>query len=466
MSNAISITPPRTAAITAVLLASCLGLMVAQIDTSVVNLALAAMARDLHAGVVQLQWVVDGYNLVYGGLLLTGGTLGDLFGRKRIFLFGLALFCAGSVLCAMAPDVATLVAGRLVTGLGAALELPATLSIITVAYPDPEERAHAIGLWAGVNGLAFVIGPTVGGVLVNAAGWRSVFWIVVPFALAGILVAARAVGESSDRHGRRLDIPGQVPMVASITGFTLAAIQGRGWGWTSTLTLGCAAASLVAGIAFLLVEGRSLSGLLPLALFRSAHFSGALVVVMAMTFGMYGMLFILPMYLQEVRGGTPFAAGLEMLPMSAIFFLVSRRSGQLTRWLGVRAMMAAGMACMGGGNLALGWIGARDDMAWVELAMAVVGVGLGLNTAPVVARVIASVPRVRAGTASGIANTARIVGATLGVAILGALFASHLPQSGAANFLAGMRSALTFGGATLLLGGIVALATGGRRPQG
>ncbi|HLI12645.1 MAG TPA: MFS transporter [Alphaproteobacteria bacterium] len=449
------------------LVAMCLGLLVAQLDTSVVNLALAPIARDLGAGVGQLQWIVDAYNLVYGGLLLTGGTLGDLYGRKRIFLVGTALFCAGSVLCALAADATTLIAARIVTGLGAALELPVTLAILTVAFPDPRERARAIGTWAGINGLAFVIGPTLGGLLVDHAGWRSVFWLVVPFALASLAVAWRAVTESTGAAGRRLDVPGQLLMVTGLTALTLAAIEGRGWGWGSGATIGCVLLGFGAAASFVAYERRVTGGLVPPAFFRKRPFAGALAVIAAMTFGMYGLLFLSPLYLQELRGASPLAAGLELLPMSAVFAVVSHYSSRIADRIGTRLVTAAGMAFMAAGLIGFARLGQGTALIWVEAWLAVTGIGLGLNTGPVMAVVVGQVPQERAGTASGLANTARLLGATLGVAILGTLFAAHGPAGGmAAGFLDGMAAALAVGGGVMLLGAAAALATIPGQPPG
>ena len=199
-----------------VLFATSLGVLLAQIDTSVVNLALKSIALDLRAGVSQMQWVVDAYNLAYACLLLTGGTLGDLYGRRRIFLLGIVLFTGGTLVCAFAPNAVALIAGRIVSGIGAAFALPMSLVLLTLAYPDREERVHALGIWASCNGLAFVIGPTVGGWLVDSIGWRSIFYMSLPFCAAALLLTMQAVNESTEPEGRRLDLPGQVLAVIDV----------------------------------------------------------------------------------------------------------------------------------------------------------------------------------------------------------------------------------------------------------
>src|SRR5579863_6838206 len=229
---------PRAAGgTTLILLTMSLGVLIAQIDTSVVKLAVKEIGASLDAGVTALQWVVDAYNLVYASLLLTAGTLADLFGRRRIFALGIALFTLGSLVCGLAPNAVVLVAGRAIAGLGAALEVPTSLAILTVAYPDTRERTRALGLWASCNGLAFVVGPTVGGVLVDAAGWRSIFLLIVPICIVALALALTAVPESKDPEGRSLDVPGQVLAIAALGSLSVGVIEGPHWGSTSLASI-------------------------------------------------------------------------------------------------------------------------------------------------------------------------------------------------------------------------------------
>ena len=455
LSNATAATRPRL-----VLLATSLGVLLAQIDTSVVNLALKSIGADLHAGVSALQWVIDAYNLVYAGLLMTGGTLGDLYGRRRVFVLGIALFTAGTLICALAPSTAILIGGRLVSGLGAAFALPMSLVLLTIAYPVREQRAHALGVWASCNGLAFIIGPTVGGWLVDSIGWRSIFYVTLPVCAAALMITFRAVGESAEPEGRRLDLPGQVLAIGCLAGFAFTAIEGSRWGWTSPVILALGAGAVVALALFVVVEARTPGPLLPLGFLRLPVFSASLAIAGFMTFGMYALLFIMPLYFQAVRGGSPFVAGLELLPMSVAFVIVSQLVGHVTNRFGPRLVMTAGMACMGLGALGLAAIGEGTGLAWIELALLVVGIGLGLNTAPVNGVAVAAVPQARSGTASGMLNTARMIGATLGVAILGSLFAAYAGQHAEpeAGFLPGLRWAMTGGGVAELLGAVIAFA--------
>ena len=441
-----------------VLLTTSLGVLIAQLDSSVVNLAAKHIGADLDLGVSALQWVIDGYNLVYASLLLTGGTLADLYGRRRMFALGIGLLIAGSIVCGLAPNGATLIAGRALTGLGAALELPTSLAILTVAYPDKKERAGALGIWASCNGLAFVIGPTVGGVLVDAGGWRSIFLLVVPLCVLALALAIRAVPESRDPKGRALDLPGQALAVLALASLAFGVIEGPHWGWTSPIILSCLGASIIAAFVFVRVEAGKSGALVPLDLFAQRPFSGSLAVAGLMTFGMYAMLFLTPLYLQAVRGDTAFTAGIALLPMSIAFVIVSQGSGWVVDGYGSRFAMTAGMSLMGAGLLMLVGIGATTSLAYVEAALLVIGVGLGLNTGPVVGVAVGSVPPARSGTASGLVNTARMIGATLGIAVLGALFAAFAGQAAqnGPGFLPGLRAAYLGGAVGELLGGAIA----------
>jgi EmrB/QacA subfamily drug resistance transporter len=441
-----------------VLLAASLGVLLAQIDTSAVNLALKTIGADLHAGVSELQWVIDAYNLVYASLLMTGGTLGDLYGRRRLFVLGIALFMAGTLVCALAPTPGVLIAGRIVSGVGAAFELPMSLVLLTVAFPEPKARAHAMGIWASCNGLAFIIGPTVGGWLVSVVGWRSIFYLALPICAAAIVLTYYAVSESAEPEGRRLDLPGQGLVVVGLGGLAFAAIEGSHWGWTSPLILAIAGIGLAALALLAVVEARTPGPLLPLEFLRRPAFTTALAVAGLMTFGMYALLFIMPLYFQTVRGASPLLAGFELLPMSIAFVIVSQSVGYVTNAAGPRLVMTAGMACMGLGALALARIGADTSLIAIELALFVVGIGLGLNTAPVNGVAVAALPPARSGTASGMLNTARMVGATLGVAILGSVFAHFAGAQAAmgAGFLPGLRAALACGGIAELAGALAA----------
>jgi EmrB/QacA subfamily drug resistance transporter len=446
-----------------VLAAMCLAVLMAQVDTSVVNLAAKSIGADFHSGTATLQWVIDAYNLLYASLLMTAGALGDLYGRRRVFVFGVGVFTCGSLLCGLAPNEILLIGGRGVTGIGAALMLPTSLSILAVTYPEQKQRSHAIALWASCNGLAFAIGPTLGGWIVEAIGWRAIFLMIVPVSATALVLALKFVTESANPEGRHLDLRGQLLAIAALAGITFAAIEGAHLGLTAWLVLVAGAIGVAATLGFLLVERRLASGLMPFALFRHVGLPASMAVASLMTFGMYSMFFLMALYFQNLRGSSVFLTGFELLPMSLTFFLVSQSAGKLSVRFGRSGVMSAGMACMGIGLLLLVQISPQTSLAAIEAAFLLIGAGLGLNTGPVVDAAVASVPPARSGTASGLVNTARMVGATLGVAILGAIYAAFAEGHGDAGMIHGMRWAFAIGAGGELIGAAIAWFAVGQR---
>jgi DHA2 family methylenomycin A resistance protein-like MFS transporter len=442
-----------------ILFTMCLGVFVAQLDSQVVNLAIKHIGSDLDVGISQLQWVMDSYNLLYATLLLTGGTLGDLYGRVRTFAIGIGLIVAGSIICAAAPNGAVLIAGRALTGVGAALEVPTSLAILTVAYRDAKARAHAIGIWAGCNGLALAAGPTIGGLLVDAAGWRSIFILAIPVCALAAALAIKAVPETRDPKGRALDPAGQALAILTLGTLAFIAIEGPHWGFASPAILALAAICVASGALFVACERGKAGALVPLELFRIAPFTATLAAAGTMTFGMYALLFLTPLYLQTLGGASAFVVGLELLPMSLTFVIVSHYSGALAKRFGPRVLMTSGLAAMGSGLLLLTLVSTKPDHLLIGGALLIIGVGLGFNTGPVNAVAVASLPPARSGTASGLVNTARMVGATLGIAVLGALFAVHAGTTQSPEaMVTGLRLAYLGGAAVELTGALIAFA--------
>gem|GEM_PF-225841 len=426
-----------------ILLILCLAVLIAQVDTSVVNLAVHAIGVGLHTPLPALQWVVDGYNLSYAALLMTGGTLADLLGRRRVLLAGAAVFVLGSLLAGLAPTITVLIAGRVLAGIGAALLLPASLALIRVIWADPHERAHAIGVWAGTNGAALAIGPTLGGWLIQTAGWRSVFLLIVPIGLAVMLWAPRAIPESSDAQGRRVDLPGQSFGGLLLAALAVAAIVHR-------LLLPAVGVALLAALLFVRAERRAGTGaMIPLALLRNARLAAVNGVAAAMTFGMYGVLFLLP--LNWLRSGVLDAtgAGLALLPMSLAFVALSHRSGPWSVRFGTRRLMAGGMALIGAGIAVLAGSNAGQILWLAEAGLLLTGVGMALNTGPVLASAVAAVEPARAGTASAMINSARMVGATLGVGVLGSVFAAGGSPPAGFTMAMSLGAGVVFAGAVL-----------------
>ncbi len=431
-----------------VLLAMCLGILIAQIDTSVVNLAVQPIGAAFQASVTELQWVIDAYNLVYALLLLSGGLLADLYGRRRTFLLGAAVMTVGSLICAIAPGIDILIAARAMTGVGAALLLPSSLAIIRVVWPEPAARGRALGVWASCNGLAFVIGPTLGGLLIRYSSWRSVFFVIVPFGLATLALAARKVPESADRRGRHIDLPGQALGALALGGLAFAVISGQAGGRISLYALAVSAASL---LLFLRVERRrGAAALVPLDLFRNKAFAAAVVTTATMTFGAYGVIFLLPLLWQATGFLGPQWAGLALAPCALVFFLLSPRSGRLSERFGVRAMTAGGTGLIGLGLLTLAATHAGRPLLLAEIGLVLTGLGMGLNTGPLFAVAVGAVAAARSGTASALINVARMTGATLGVALLGSLFV--LFHGGAS----GLQAAMLTGGMVQLCGAVIA----------
>lgn len=457
MAVAISQTGSRAvgAGTMIVLATTSLGVLVAQIDTSVVNLALKHIGADFHTGVAALQWIVDVYNLVYASLLLTAGTLADLYGRRRIFVAGIVLFSLGSLACGLAPNTETLLAGRVIAGIGAALEVPTSLAILTVAFPDAKIRSWALGVWASCNGLAFIIGPTLGGVLVDVAGWRSVFLLIIPVGALALCLAITSISESRDPTGRRLDLPGQSLAIVTLGTLALAAIEGPRWGWASWPSIASIAIA-IASTFFFLRRQKGAGAIVPLPMLKNRVFSACLIIAGCMTFGIYAMLFLVPLYLQSGLGNNALAAGVALLPMSVAFVIVSQYSGKIANEFGPRVPMTTGMTLMGIGLLMLALVPIQHSLGLIESALLIIGCGLGLNTGPVNSVSVANVPKSRAGTASGLLNTARMVGATLGVAVLGALFAVFSQSE--SGIAAGLPPAFIGGAAVELLGAAIAVA--------
>ncbi|WP_318253679.1 MFS transporter [Rhizobium gallicum] len=326
-----------------------LGVIVAQVDTSVVNLAVQPIGGDLKASVTELQWVVDAYNLVYAALLISGGLFADLYGRRLMFMIGCAVFALASLGCAFASTIAILIAARALTGFGSALLLPASLSLIRVIYRDEKIRARALGMWAGCNGMALAIGPSLGGFLIRDFGWRSVFFVVIPIALVAATAARLFIPESADRQGRSFDMPGQLLGIASLTLLTLTAIESSHLPplWTALLAIAGALLLLL----FVIVEKRlEQTALVPISMFSGGQFRSAMAGTAAMTFGMYGTLFLFPLASLGLGRLAPVEVGLSLLPMALSFIAISPFSGSITEQLGKTHTNIGGTSAYGSGQ--------------------------------------------------------------------------------------------------------------------
>ncbi len=421
----------RTKAIT--LGVMCFALFMAMLDSSVVNLALPTIQRKLGASMAELQWIVDAYILALASLLLSGGTLGDMFGRRKAFIAGLALFTGGSLACALAPSIGLLIAARTFQGTGAALMMPSTLSIIMNTFPDPRERAQAIGMWAGVSALALAIGPLIGGTMVDNLGWQSIFLINVPIGVVAMAVALRAVPESSDRAGRSLDLPGQALAVVGLAALTYAFIEANSYGWTSTRIVSC---FIVAGVTlsvFVAVELFGKSPMLQLKFFRNTTFGGANAVGLLVSFSFFGILFFLGLYFQNVMGYSPTMAGVYSLPSTLGVAGLGFLSGRIAGRVGSRLPMTAGLLMMGSAFLFLTRVGPTTPYGSFWYWLVLMGAGCGLVMSPMTTAIMSTVPPARAGMASSTSNTMRQVGSVLGIAVLGNLLTRRFTERLAAS---------------------------------
>ncbi|MFF2191414.1 MFS transporter [Streptomyces sp. NPDC058157] len=427
-----SVNPPPTRHKGLVLATLCATMFMAMLDNVIVNNALPRIGQQLHSGVSGLQWVVEGYSLVYAALLLTGGTLGDRYGRRRVFLTGLTLFTAGSAAAALSGSTGALVAARMFQGLGAALLTPGSLSILRHVFPDEKERARAVGLWSGVSALGLAVGPVLGGPIVDAFGWAAVFWINVPVGVAGLLLAARVLPEFAARS-RRLDLKGQALSALGCGALVYALVEGPARGWTDVRVLALAAVAVLALAAFFLVEARSADPMLDLSFFRDRVLAGAAVSGFVISFGMFGAAFFLPLLMQDVMGWSPSDAGVAGLPMTAMIVIAAPLSGALTSRHGPRLPLVAGVVLCATGLGALSLYGAHAHYAQYVWVLGVMGLGMGMTFTPVSVTVMQRVDPARAGMASAILNTLREIGGVVGVAVLGAVlssrFATHLTDS-------------------------------------
>ena len=405
----------------------CAVLFLTFLDNTIVSVGLANIQSDLHAGVTSLQWVVNGYALTFASFMLAAGMLGDILGRKRIMLAGVAIFCAGSVVCALASNVDWLIAGRVVMGVGAAASEPGTLSIIRHVYPDRETRADALGVWAAVSGLALALGPVIAGALVGYSSWRTIFWFNLGFGAVAFLLAAVFVPESADRQGRRIDYAGFLFGAAFLACLSFGVIQGEDWGYTAPSIVALFIVCALSGIAFVVVERRVKSPMLDLDLFRRPPFTGSNFVAFVAYFGTFSIFFFTALYLQVVVNVSAYQAAIDFLPMAAGLIIVSALTGPLVARVGPRGPMTVGCLLAGGGILlASAVLGPHVTFATLGWVLPIAGIGLGMLLVPVTSVPLTVVQPERSGMAASATNTSREMGAVFGVAILGSIVNAKL----------------------------------------
>jgi EmrB/QacA subfamily drug resistance transporter len=418
------------------LAAMCFALFMIMLDNTVVNVALPSIQGDLHASLPGLEWTLNAYTLTFAVLLVTGGRLGDIYGRRRMFLFGVAVFSLSSAAIGLAPTQAWLVAGRAIQGIGAAFMMPATLSIITDAFPA-EERGRAIGMWAGVSALALAIGPVLGGALTEYVSWRAIFFLNLPVAVGAVAVTLFATHESRDQIAeRRVDLPGIAALSLGLTALVLALIEGNQWGWGSPGVVALLGAAVVGIAAFVALEPHVRAPVVDFSFFRSRTFFGANLVGFTVSFAMLAMFFFLALYMQNILGYSPVQAGVRFLPTTLLVIVTAPIAGRLADRIGSRLPMTAGLLLVAVALFLNTRIDVDTGYALLLPAFVLMGIGIGLTMAPMSTAAMNAVSTAKAGVASGILSMNRMVGATFGIAVLGALF-QHLASSRLQNTLAG-----------------------------
>jgi EmrB/QacA subfamily drug resistance transporter len=436
-------------------------LFMVMLDNTVVNVALPSIQRDLGIGLSELQWTVNAYALTFAVLMLTGGKLADFLGRRRVFIAGLAVFTASSLACGLATSGEMLIAARSVQGVGAALMMPATLSIISATFPV-HERGMAIGIWAGVSAMALAIGPLVGGLLTQHIDWGWIFFINVPVGVLAIVAALFLIRESRDTSAdQRLDLPGLLTSAVALFALTFALIEANDYGWTSPLILSLFAVAGIGLVAFVLLELHQRAPMVDLSLFRSGTFAGANLVVLLVFLAMFGVFFFVSLYVQGILGYSAVQAGAIFLPMTVLIMFVAPIAGKFSDRLGSRWLIVAGMVFLAMHLLVLSNLDV-DSTFWNILpALILGGFGMGLTMTPATAAAIGSVPVAKAGIGSGVLNTFRQVGGALGIAVIGAIVASqiHVPPGTPGfpeQFMDGFSTALRVAAAIAFTGAIAA----------
>lgn len=418
------------------LLVTSLAAFMVLLDGSIVLTALPTIQADLNAQLSDLQWTIGAYTLPFAALMLTAGTLGDRFGRKKLLLVGLGVFVIGSALCGFAPSLGWLIVGRVVQGLGAAAINPASLALLVSAFTDPKERARAIGIWTAVSGVSLALGPLVGGLLISAFGWPSIFLLNLPIGVAAMLLGRRVLVDSRNPEACGLDVPGQVLVTGGLVCLIMALIQGTAAGWGSPLIIGLFVGAVVLLVGFVVVEGRVREPLLPLDLFRKPEFSVACLAALVLGFNIVGSMFFMAQYFQGVQGGSALDAGLRLLPLTLGIFFFSPPAAQLTARVGPRPPIVVGSLLAAAGFLLLTTIEPASSFGSVWWKLGLVGAGIGLMFAPLTVAVMASTPPQRAGLGSSMINTSRIAGFTAGAAVLGTMVLSLFTSNIASELVA------------------------------
>jgi EmrB/QacA subfamily drug resistance transporter len=435
------------------LAAMCFALFMIMLDNTVVNVALPSIKADLGASYSTLAWTVSAYTLSLGVLLITGGRLGDIYGRRKVFLVGVVLFAASSLFISFSQSSAWLIGGRATQGIGSALMMPATLSIITNTFP-PHERGKALGTWAGVSAMALAIGPVVGGYLVEYVSWQSIFYLNVPVAAGALAITLFSTCESRDETVLpKLDLAGIAAISVGLGALTLALLEAPSWGWGSPQDVGLFAVAALGLAAFTLVERRVRVPMVDFSFFASRTFLGASLVAFIVSFAMLAMFFFIAIYMQTIEHYTPLEAGIRFLPTTLMIIVVSPLSGRLADRIGPRPLMTGGLVLVATSLFWQSHLTVGSGFAFLAPGFVLMGVGMGLIMSPMSAAAMNAVDRTKAGVAGGILSMSRMVGGTLGIAVLGALVGNpRAPEA----YVASLGHGLRIGSAVAAVGAFVA----------
>jgi EmrB/QacA subfamily drug resistance transporter len=438
--------------------AMCFALFMIMLDNTVVNVALPSIQRDLGASLSALEWTVNGYTLSFAVLLATGGRLGDIFGRRRTFLIGVVLFAGSSAAAGLAPDTTSLVASRVLQGVGAALMMPATLSIVTDAFPA-HERGKAMGTWAGVSALALAVGPVLGGFLTEHVSWRAIFYLNIPVAIGAVLAALFAVRESRDTTvGREVDYLGVATLTGALTALVLALVEGNAWGWGSPEIVALLAGAALGLAAFVAIELRVKVPMVEFHFFADRNFVGAVVVALIVSFAMLGVFFFLALYMQNVLGYSPLEAGVRFLPSTLMVVVVAPVAGRLADRIGPRWLIAAGLTIVAASLYSFSGIAVDSSYGRLLPGFVLLGIGIALTMSPMTSAAMNAVAVEKAGIASGVLSMFRMVGGSLGVAVTGAIFQGAVADPAAATpaeFVDALGNAMLVSAFVALAGAVV-----------
>jgi len=434
-----------------------LGFVVVQLDVTVVNVATKAIGSSMGGNISSLQWVVNAYTLAFAALILTAGALGDRIGAKRVFVAGFAIFTIASLGCGFAPSLIFLVASRIVQGLGASILVPCSLALLNHTYNNEGERTRAVGIWAAGASAALAAGPIIGGALISFLGWRSIFFINLPLGILGIWLTIKYTTETTRSSSRGIDLWGQLTAIAGLALLAASMIEGGNEGWTNTFVLCGFAAFVIFAALFIYIEKRKQNPMLPLSLFENKTFGATTAIGFLINVSFYGLIFIISLYLQQIRSYSPLQTGLAFLPMMIAVLIANLSAGRLSKRLGAKWLIIIGEIIFGTGCIFLITIDPHSPYIQMAFQLAAMGFGVGLIVPPMTSSLLGSVDKSRSGIASGVLNSMRQAGSVIGVALFGSMIGNNK------HFVIGLHISLLISTGLLLLSILSTLRMDGKK---